>query len=243
MHTVRARLLCQLPAALGGAAAPVPAAVPAPGARRAVPGTASAQPHPQTAHPVRLPRPRLWPLGPAPGARGACRALRLRPCPLPPPRLRLPARRPRPQGRARAGGRRRNAARGRPGRGRAPGAAGRLLRARAGTRASSPRLEAAREGAAGAALGAAGRGAAHGPQVPGEVHPVHGSRPKLRQGPGRRPRPGKRGGMRHPGTERLGWKERSFWNLTILVQGDTLPYRAVGSIRPPAPILYCYLSY
>lgn len=193
MHAVRARLLRQLPAALGGAAAPVPAAVPALGARRAVPGAAAVQPHPEAARPVRLPRPRLRPLGQAARAGGARRALRLRPCPPPPqpPGLRFGAGR---WGGARAGGLR-SGTQGWPGRGRARGAAGRPLWPRAGTRASGPRLEAAREGAAGAALGAAGRGAAHGAQVPGEVHPIHGSRPQLRRRPGWRPPQGKQRGV------------------------------------------------
>lgn len=185
VHAVRARLLRPLPAALGGAAAPVPAALPAPGAGRSVPGAASAQPRPEAAHPVRPPRPRLRPLGRAARAGGARRALRLRPCPPPPPGLRLRAVRPGQRGRVRAAGLRLSA-RDPPRRD-----AGSPWRERAGARASSPVLEAAREGAAGAALGAAGGGAAHGPQVPEEVHSVHGSRPQLRQGPGRRPRPGK----------------------------------------------------
>lgn len=190
VHAVRACLLRPLSAALGGAAAPVPAAVPAPGARRAVPGATSAQPRPEAAHPVRLPPPRLRPLGAAERAGGARRTLRLRPCQPPPPGQRFPAGRPGQWGPVRAGGLPLSARDPpRRGRGLTRGAAGRLRQKLEGARASG--LEAAREGAPSAALGAAGRGAAHRPQVPGEVDPVHGSRPQLRQGPGWRPRRGK----------------------------------------------------
>lgn len=191
MHAVRACLLRPLFAALGGAAAPVPAAVRAPGAGRAVPGAASAQPRPEAAHPVRLPPPRLRPLGAVERAGGARRTLRLRPCPPPPPGQRFPAERPGQWGPVTARGLQLSARHPpRRGRGRMRGVAGRPRRELEGTQASG--LEAAREGAASAALGAAGRGAAHRPQVPGEVNPVHGSRPQLRHGPGWRPRRGKR---------------------------------------------------
>lgn len=232
VHAVRTRLLRQLPAALGGSAAPVPVAVPAPGAGQAVPGAASAQPHPEAAHPVRLPRPRLRPLGPAARAGGARRALRLPPCPPPAAGRRLGAGRPRRRERVRAGGLR-NRAGAPPGRGRARGAAGRPRRERAGARAASPLLESAREGAASAALGAAGRGAAHGPQVPGEVRPVHGSRPQLRQRPGRRPRPGKRRGIGHLGTVWGGKRTAFFWYSEIPLEVTSfLTVRWEASARP-----------
>lgn len=68
VHALRARLLGQLPAALGGAEAPVPAAVPAAGAGRAVPGAAAAQPGPAAPSAVRLSRSGLQPHGAAVGA-------------------------------------------------------------------------------------------------------------------------------------------------------------------------------
>lgn len=61
MHALRPRLLRQLPAAQGSAETPVPAAVPAAGAGRAVPGAAAAQPGPATARAVRLQRTGLRP--------------------------------------------------------------------------------------------------------------------------------------------------------------------------------------
>lgn len=120
----------------------------------------------------------------------------------------------------------------RPGRERAQGAAERQLRERAGARASSARLEAAWEGAA-------GRGAAHCPQVPGKVHPVHGSRPQLHRGPERQPRPGKPRGVGPSEKDRWGWKEERFYlYFRIPVEGER-PF-LISRKHPPVLILLYY---
>nr|XP_031318606.1 LOW QUALITY PROTEIN: PDZ domain-containing RING finger protein 4 [Camelus dromedarius] len=114
-------------------------------------------------------------------ARGCGRAVRLRelaahvercdfgPCRRPPP----PGLGGRPGSQGREPGRTRGCS------GRRRGEAGR----------PGPVLEAARKALLAQLWALQGEVPAHRPQVPGEVHPVHGSRPQLRHGPGRRPRP------------------------------------------------------
>lgn len=181
-HAVRPRLLRRLPAALGGAAGALPAALPPAGARRPAPGAAAPQPGAEAGGQVRL-QPAGLP--PRPAAAGAARTPRGVP-------LRAPGcAAPRP-----GGGRPPRdspAGRGAP----APaGAAGRRPGAGAGAGAEEGgrELEQEGEGAAGAAVGAAERGAAHGAALPGEVRPVH--EPHQQHHPRPDGRPARRGECR-----------------------------------------------
>lgn len=152
VHAVRARLLRRLPAALGGAAPALPAALPAARRCRAAPRAAPAQPRPEAGGQVRLQPAGLRPRRAAPGAA------------RPPRRVPLWA----------AAG---CAARGPGGRRRAAVSAGAAGRRRSGAGAGDeeggPALEQEREVAVGAALGAAERGAADGAALPGQVRAVH----------------------------------------------------------------------
>lgn len=182
MHALRARLLRQLPAALGGGETLVPAAVPAAGAGRAVPGAAAAQPGPATARAVQLQRTGLWPQG-----RLRVLAVHIQRCAFGPAsgcdshcpggcggggEEKHPATKTCWSGDAREG---------------PPGPGGR------------PLVVACCRGGE----DAAGAGQLVAAQVSGEVGSVHGAHAQLRREPGR-PRPGKPRGM-NP-RARLGWE-------------------------------------
>lgn len=179
VHSVRARLLRRLPTALGGAAPPLPAALPAAGGCRAAPRPAPPQPRPEAGGQVRLQPAGLRPHRAAAGAARAPGGVPLRAAR--PRRAAAPRRAPLAGqlGRAAAGGRRAPLPAGAAGR-RCPGA---------GSRAEEggPALEQEGEVAAGAAVGAAERGAADGAAVPGEVRPVHEPHQQHRPGPGGQP--------------------------------------------------------